>query len=372
MKFKDIPIPEAYTSSADFRFFVNWFSECLEKLKYDTENLVDLLDPERCPASLLWMLADTYGFKYDDRLPAAYNRLVLLYFMSMISNRGSKTGVTIGAEVNLAQFNIQDYAEEDPAYEDRLKDKSIPVNSVYVTSDNKYGYIDIVYYSEKTPKDVCLEYVRPLGMYCFTHEGVRVDSRTKISVDARLTDANNVNLPIGPTRVAHYRRADYASMQKMVDNTGKPNQEKRRNTYYRNSDSEKKTTALTKPGLRSLYSMQLCNNEHIVKSVMPSLKDADYSIFSLGYGPTDVSVNYPDNYLKQSDSPMFNLRYDEAAEAEQGVDVYTIDKDRSSAHNPRPAVNKPMYQLGEAMSLDPHNTKYTKIDESGKIVVSDD
>ena len=233
MDFKDISLPEAYKESSDFRFFLKWFTEALGKIKYDTENLSDIYDPLRCPSNLLWALADTIGYKYDDRLPTSFNRLVLVYFMSMIRNKGSKNGVTLAAETNLAQFNLlmqaNGYTDENDIVHpgkkilhERLEDVSIPVNSVYVTAHTDKGYIDIVYFSTKIPKDACIEYVRPLGMYCFQNAGVRFDSRTKVSVDARLTNINDVNdrnnhkMTFGPTQVAHYTRADYASLQKTI------------------------------------------------------------------------------------------------------------------------------------------------------------
>ena len=73
----------------------------------------------------------------------------------------------------------------------RLEDTSIPVNSVFVTPHTSKGYIEVVYFSDKVPIDACIEYVRPLGMYCFQYAGVRVDSTTKISVDARLAKAGD-------------------------------------------------------------------------------------------------------------------------------------------------------------------------------------
>ena len=160
MKISEIPVPEVYKESADFRFFLKWFETCLSKIKYDTDNMLDLYDPQRCPSNLLWLLADTMGFKYDTRLCTAFNRLVLLYFVSMIRNKGSKTGVTLAAEVNLAQFNINNYGKEKDILYDRLEDTSIPVNSVYVTPHTKEGYIDIVYFSTEKPIDACVEYVR--------------------------------------------------------------------------------------------------------------------------------------------------------------------------------------------------------------------
>lgn len=214
MKVSDIAVPEVYRSSWDFRFFLRWFELALEHVKNDTENLVDLYDPLRCPEQLLWMLGDTVGYKYDSRLPAAFNRLVLLYFMSMIRHKGSKDGVTLAAEVNLAQFNVLKYGQEKDILHNRLEDTSIPVNSVYVTSHPSEGYIEVVYFAEEKPIDACLEYVRPLGMYMFEYAGVRYDGRTKISVDARLTNSNDLGTSIGPTRVGHYRREDYARLQK--------------------------------------------------------------------------------------------------------------------------------------------------------------
>ena len=52
MKFEDIPVPEIYTTSADFRFFLRWFNLALSKIQYDTENLADLYDPISMPSDL--------------------------------------------------------------------------------------------------------------------------------------------------------------------------------------------------------------------------------------------------------------------------------------------------------------------------------
>lgn len=361
MKFSDIPLPEIYRDSADFRFFVEWFSDVLSKIKYDTDNIIDLLDPERCPADLLWLLSDTMGFKYDDRLPVAFNRLVLLYFMSMIYTRGSKNGMMLAAEVNLAQFNIKKYIEENSILEDRLEDTSIPVNSAYVTPHVDAGYIDVVYFSEEKPVDACIEYVRPLGMYCFQSAGVRVDARTKVSVDARLTNRNNIGMSIGPTHVGHYRRSDYAAMQKMI-----PVVEKRDFVYYRNSKYERHPDFLIDPGLRTIFSLQISNNEHIVKALIPETSQIIDPIFSLGKGPQAVGVKYPDNYLKIDDAPEYNLRYDRKLEESLTPDVYTVDAERThDVVNPRPAVNPVMQTVGDAISMNSQNDTYVMNDESG-------
>ena len=365
MDLQNVSIPEIYLSSADFKFFRDWFIAALTKIHYDTEHFFDLYDPLRCPADLLWLLADTMGFKYDDRLPAAYNRLVLLYFMSLIRNRGSRDGVALGAEVNLAQFNILSYGAESEILYDRLEDPSIPVNSVYVQGHVEDGYIDIVYFSEAIPTDACIEYVRPLGMYCFQRAGVEYGGRTRVSVDAKLTDANDVGVSIGPTHIGHYSREDYASLQKQKTYSNKVDtSDTRRPVYYRNSVYElahPEARPSIDPGLRALYSLQLCNNEHIVRSLLPS-------IFGLGYHP-DETILYPDDQpLPEIEPgvPAYNLRYDKLQEESISSNVSTVDS--GTALDPRPKVNPAMFQIGESIPLDDSNEHYTEIDGNGNIV----
>lgn len=379
MQFSDISVPPVYKESNDFRFFLKWFELALSRIKFDTENIFDLYDPLKCPDHLLWMLGDTMGYRFDDRLPTSFNRLVLLYFMSMIRHKGSKDGVTLAAETNLAQFEILEQGKEKDILYNRLENTSVPVNSVYVTPHTKEGYIDIVYFSSEVPVDACIEYVRPLGMYTFQHAGVRFDARTKVSVDARLTNENEIGMSIGSTHVGHYRRDDYARMQRgrfdriesevYQGTTQTPDYSDTRNpVYYRNSDFEEHPNLEHNPGYRALYSLQLCNNEHVVKSLLGD------EIFSLGYGPQDVTTVYPDDYLRPpyKDKPVRNLRYDRDLEESISKDVYTVDSDRTDdIVNPRPAVNPVMSQLGDAISMNTQNTKYTKVDENGEIHVED-
>lgn len=373
MNFKDISVPEVYKEeSADFRFFLRWVQICLTLIKSDTENFMDVYDPLRVKKELLWMLADTMGFKYDDRLPYAYNRLVLMYFMSMIRNKGSKDGVTLAAEVNLAQFNILEYGKEKDILYDRLEDTSIPVNSVYVTPHVEEGYIDVVYFSDEVPIDACIEYVRPLGMYLFQHAGVRYDANTRVSVDARLTDIENVGMSIGPTHIGHYSREDYARLQKTANNELDEDHD-REKAWYRNPTYEKDTSI--NAGYRAMYSLQLSNNEHITESLFTK------PIFSLGYGPDDVSVTYPDDYLVPPfvDRPngrprreaweAWNLRVNRNVENQATPDIDTLDDSRTeNIMKPRPAVNPPMLKLGDAMSLNAQNTEYLMTDDNGNVV----
>ena len=294
----------------------------------------------------------------------------------------------LAAETNLAQFRIDmvagtGYKKDDgtdvppnPVLYNRLEDTSIPVNSVYVTSHTSEGYIDVVYFSTKKPIDACIEYVRPVGMYLFQHAGVRYDARTKISIDARLTNTDDLNVSIGPTHIGHYSRNDYARMQRMKNETYHKvdSTDDRQDAYYRNSDSE--VDPSINAGYRALYSLQLCNNDHIVKSLIDP-------IFSLGYGPQDVDVMYQSGYIKYpyqdryynrpsntDKSKAWNLRYDRAQEEAITSDVYTVDNDRTSdILNPRPSVNPIMSKLGDAIviSENAESVQYTKVSDTGGI-----
>lgn len=383
MRMLDIPVPEIYKSSSDFRFFMKWFATALEKTQYDIENFLDLYDPERCPKDLLWALADTMGFKYDDRLPTSFNRLVLLYFMSMIYNRGSRMGMMLAGEVNLAQLKIlmlaQGYTDEngevheaEPILYDRLEDTSVPANSVFVSSNVAEGYIDVVYFSTKKPLDACIEYVRPVGMYVFQNAGVRFDSRTKISVDPRLTNDSDRALDYSPTFVGHYRRSDYASLQpvKLVDDPLHPGNKiqepttKRQNVWYRNSKVEGQIPTEDYAGWRSLYSLQLSNNEQVVKALIDP-------IFSLGHSPFEgAPATVSDDYLNTPDTPEYNLRYDittdeqhtrKSTASEYAFSV--IDKDRSPRKSgkptPVPAINPPMESTGDALFKEDSDGEFT-------------
>ncbi|MCM1226423.1 MAG: hypothetical protein NC320_03230 [Clostridium sp.] len=409
MNIDDISKPEIYEESADFRFFCKWFESSLKKIQCDTENIFDLYDPLRCPEELLWLLADTMGYKYDDReqLPTSFNRLVLLYFMSMIYNRGSKDGVTLAAEVNLAQFVINDringYTDENgnkvegnKIFSNRLEDTSIPVNSVYVTPHTPYGYIDVVYFSKELPKDACIEYVRPLGMFLFQHAGVRFDARTKISIDARLTDDRDISWrgDFAPTHIGHYRREDYTRLQKAVEleheiegieykKSVNDIEHTKHSVWHRNSDFEDTeygdgsyesgTGTTASPylnlGYRALYSLQISNNDEIIRSLVGP-------IFSLGFEPQNVTVTYPDDYINiiQTEKD-WNLRYDRRLDESHTMknsageyDVSIVDDKRSKdILTPRPTVNPIMSAMGNAISLNNENTRYTKTDSSGNI-----
>lgn len=329
MKISSIPVPDVYKSeSADFRFFMKWFELALSKVQYDTEEFFDLFDPLRCPENLLWMLGDTMGYKYDSRMTPAFNRLVLVYFMSMIRLKGSKDGVTLAAQVNLDQFKLKKYAEDNHILNNRLEDTSIPSDSIYIQPHPDEGYIDIVYFSDEIPTDVCTEYTRPVGMYMVPHAGVRYDAKTKLSIDARLTDKRDIGISIGSTHVGHYSYDDYSRMQRLqLSDLGSPyhttdtesrtrdergaNPERqnlsdtRNPVWFRNSEYEVDPDLDINPGYRALYSLQLVNGDETLRSLtrvsnMRNITPQDVSVFDTDTGNTYDQSYYEDQFNKRN------------------------------------------------------------------------
>ena len=146
----------------------------------------------------------------------------------------------------------------------------------------------------------------------------------------------------------------------------------RNKAYYRNSDAEGGSSPYVNPGYRTLYSLQLCNNEHIVKSLIPEADNPENlvepePIFGLGYGPQDVTLFAAD--ILSTLEPGVNLLYDREMEESITDDVYTVDANRThSVTKPGPAVNPIMSTLGDAISVYPDkNTLYTSVDASGEL-----
>ena len=322
MEISKIPVPAVYKEeSSDFRFFLKWFELALSRIQHDTEDFFDLYDPLRCPEELLWMLGDTMGYVQDTRMSTAFNRLVLVYFMSMIRLKGSKDGVTLSAQVNLDQFKLQKLAEENSILNNRLEDTSIPSDSVYVEPNVEKGYIDLVYFSDQLPTDTCTEYTRPIGMYMVPHVGVRYDAKTKISIDARLTDKRDIGVSIGSTHVGHYSYDDYSRMQRLKlsdladaynvqDTEGRSRDEReshpqrsnlsdtRSEVWFRNSKYEGEPDPDINPGYRALYSLQLVNGDPTFSALtnisnIRSVSPSDVSVFD-----SETGEVYDQNYYE--------------------------------------------------------------------------
>jgi hypothetical protein len=99
--------PEVYwRESEEFQVFLNTIDQAFSETFDKTERITDNLDPLQVQENIIPLLAHRLGFVYDWRFQPQFNRLVLYHFPSMIYNRGSRTGITIGALTNLASLGL--------------------------------------------------------------------------------------------------------------------------------------------------------------------------------------------------------------------------------------------------------------------------
>jgi len=145
---------------------------------------------------------------------------------------------------------------------------------------------------------------------------VRYDAKMRISVDARLTNTNDLNISIGSTHVGHYSADDYSRFQRLAlsdtsgltvkDTDGLTREERyldvpsqtledqREPVWYRNSEAELSTDPNINPGYRALYSLQLVNGSTSTASLltrspglrMSSITPEDVSVFDEESGET--------------------------------------------------------------------------------------
>lgn len=111
-------------------------------------------------------------------------------------------------------------------------------------------------------------------------------------------------------------------------------------------------------GQRSLSSLQLCNNDDVVRSLIPS------AVFMIGYGPQAVQRAQP------LYSDYMNLIYDSDADLDN---VSSLDDSRTSTPtSPKPAVGHIMGTVGDAIWLNDDNSKHSFVDSDNNITSVDD
>ena len=140
----------------------------------------------------------------------------------------------------------------------------------------------------------------------------------------------------------------------MVNEPGQRNnlEDTRARVFKRSSTAETEPTQSA--GYRALSSLQLANNEHVVKSLFSQ------PIFSIGYNPVvdtleDVNINDPEYDLKYK----YNLRYNRTIDLQtqnpigdnNHLPVDTLDVNRESTPtNPKPKVNGIMAEMGQQIT----------------------
>lgn len=102
-------VPYIYRNSRDYQAILKLLDLLLTAVKEETDDLQQILDPERCPEQLLPLLASYVGYEYDPKETVKANRLIISNYQNIIHNRGSETGITIACALS---FNSAERDEE--------------------------------------------------------------------------------------------------------------------------------------------------------------------------------------------------------------------------------------------------------------------
>lgn len=165
----------------------------------------------------------------------------------------------------------------------------------------------------------------------------------------------------GNNRISDYTREDYASLQKAEEyEADKYQLEGRPDGFLSNStDLSRKTDA----GYRALYSLQLCNNENVVKSLMNEMfsigvdgKTGDIEVNTQGEASEPLTVDTKD-FISRNNLA-YNLDKDQSITLDQTGTV--LDPPESGVYPYRPRVGPAMASVGDAIFLDNSNSQYLR------------
>jgi len=146
-------VPLIYRSSRDYEALLKLLDIILTTSKYETDTLINLYIPEQCSEDFLPTLAEHLGYVYNYKDSINENRTIIDYFVKMIRNRGSITGIKLAAALSLNSIANN---EEEIAL----------LSELDVFFDYDLGEIIILYPRENTKVRNLLDWVRPVGMLC--------------------------------------------------------------------------------------------------------------------------------------------------------------------------------------------------------------
>lgn len=92
-------VPKVLADSRDFRVFLKLLDILICSIKNNTDDFINLLNPEKCHYRLLPLLASYVGYKYDYNISFDANRIIIKEYPNMIRNRGSETGIKLAVAV---------------------------------------------------------------------------------------------------------------------------------------------------------------------------------------------------------------------------------------------------------------------------------
>lgn len=173
-------MPKIYSTSRDYQAILRLLDIIANVEKSDVDNLVSLVNADKCPSMYLPLLASSVGYDYDYNLSYEANRLIIKYYPLMIRLRGSREGIILACAVALNSSNV-------------LKSTSVTgalnyINPIY-DEENKILKIFVQKFDFASKLFDLLEVVRPVGLEIQVIESLKVRVKDDITFADKLHSA---------------------------------------------------------------------------------------------------------------------------------------------------------------------------------------
>lgn len=175
-------VPKIYSRSRDYQALLKILDLLICVVKADVDNFVLLLDPMRCPAKMLPLLASYVGYDYDSKESYYTNRLIIKYYPMLIRNRGSEIGIKLATALSVNAVGEFDDLQM--------------LSMFHIDYVEKEGKINIyIYYPNYLSKirDL-IEVVRPAGVRCELIPAEPINAIERINI-SDFWDAYRENYP---------------------------------------------------------------------------------------------------------------------------------------------------------------------------------
>lgn len=171
-------VPQYFANNREFQVFLRAINIALSVVKSNTDNFIsNLLNPLKCKARLLPLVANYVGYDYNPRERVLTNRWITKLYPLLIRNRGNELGITLAIAMSICLMG-------DP--EELNLDNNFSME--YVSEKDKYGRLIsklkiYMYTTDYLPilKDM-IELVRPAGMKIEYIPAVNMTSTETISL----------------------------------------------------------------------------------------------------------------------------------------------------------------------------------------------
>lgn len=99
-------VPEYFGNNREFQVFLRLFNLALSSIKSDSDNFVsNLLNPLKCKARLLPLLANYVGYNYNPKERIVTNRWITKLYPLLVRNRGSEIGIALAISLAVCLMN---------------------------------------------------------------------------------------------------------------------------------------------------------------------------------------------------------------------------------------------------------------------------